>query len=169
MEDKDISSRVVDEPVKLLEELAEAGNEWRSVWMTLETLGVFDDAYMADGWEAFCHNGLVYWRDAESKRWGLETDALDFLKDNPPNDECRAVLRLHEYAAGIAVGDPWLLFQYIVGIAATSQTMSLVTLMNCPEDECIFLGAAIHGYGSKPSIVHPYVELLLSFEESVVP
>ena len=39
-----------------------------------------------------------------------------------------AVLRLHEYAAGIdRARDPWLLFQYIVGIAATSQSMGLVS------------------------------------------
>jgi hypothetical protein len=163
--------RTVDEPQKLLAELAEAGNDWRSsVWTTLDTLGVFDDTYMADGWEAFCHNNIVYWRDSDSRLWNFEMEVIDFLKENPPNEECKAVLELHEYAAGIGPSsDPWLLFQYVVGIAATTQSMGLASLMGITEQECLYLGDAIYGYGSKASIVHPYVELLLSFAESVIP
>jgi hypothetical protein len=80
------------------------------------------------------------------------------------------LIRLILYAAGIFwYTDPWLLFQYIVGIAATSQSIGLAKLMGISEEECIYLGSAISAYGNKPSIVQPYVELLMSFEESVVP
>lgn len=169
MSNDDDSGRVVDEPLKLLAELSQAGSDWRKVWSSLETLGVFDDTYMADGWEAFCHNHVVYWRDAETQRWTFEMDVVDFLKDNPPNEECLAVLRLHEYAAGTEQGsDPWLLFQYVTGIAATTQSIGLTSLMGISEQESVLLGAALYGYGSKPSIVHPYVELLLSFEDAVI-
>jgi hypothetical protein len=167
-------ARIVDEPVRLLEELAAAGDEWRrTIWSELNTLGVFDDAYMADGWDAFCHNNIIYWRrdedDEDGGRWTFDPRPIEFLTENPPDEDCAAVLALFEYSHGLEenVG-PWMLFQYIVGIAATTQGIGLSPLMGITERDASYLGPAITAYGNSASIVQSYVELLLSFYEGDV-
>jgi hypothetical protein len=164
-----MSGRIIDEPAVMLVELTELGGHWRKLWSELDTEPSFDDAYMADGWDAFLHNGAIYWRQERGGEWTFELNVYEWLLENPPDEECDAIAQLYLYSKGIDTGSPFVLFQYIVGIAVTTQGMGLTSLMGISEQDGAYLGPAITGYSKNAAVVHAYIELLMSYDDNDMP
>lgn len=154
---------------ELVELLDYAGDQWRQkIWSAIPTDPVFDSIY-ADVAErhrkpVFMYGNLLYIRD-EDGSWGhpLEgKDVANWIEENPPFTECDHVAMLLEHSRGIEAGsNPWVLFQYIIGMAVTTQGMGLNSLMGVGEKDAYYLGKALEAWGSYPEIVEPYTELLI--------
>lgn len=160
----------------LLELLNAAGDKWKkTIWEPIPTDAVFDQLYAQAGkFEAFIYevaNGphVLFERkrsdfDQAKLYWETDQGILDWVLENPPFECCVVIADLYNYAAGVGAGQsPWLLYQYIVGIAATSQGMGLNSLMNIGIHDAVYLGRALEAYGEYADIVSPYTELILEF------
>jgi hypothetical protein len=146
--------------------LLEVGDKWRElVWEPLSTDGNFDQLYHADR-DAFLYNRRVFVRVEEhpikALTWQIEPDVIGWMMDNPPCDECKPIAELYLYAKGISAGaSPWLLFQYIIGVAQTSQGMGLNSLMGIGDNDAVILGDALIAWGNLRYIVEPFIDLIL--------
>lgn len=149
--------------------LDERGDEWRLVWESIPTDGVFDSLYAEAGkYEAFLYDAqylLVRQADRPGiKSWFQEDDALTWMIENPPFEELVPIATLFTHSQGIVAGaSPWLLFQYVIGTAVTTQGMGLNSLMGIGHDDGKYLGEALASWGEHEATAVPYIELLLMF------
>lgn len=155
------------EPEAVYEILIEQGSNWRVVWESIPTDLMFDNLYSENrDYTAFIYNGGVFWlRDAGDDRgptWEYDTDVREWLLDHPPFKELTPIASLYEFGKGMESGkNPWLLFQYIVGTAVTSQGMGLNSLMGLGTEETLILGRALCTWGLCNDTATTYLELLL--------
>lgn len=153
----------------LREQLDNAGDEWRTVWMFANTDETFDDLYIESGvgYEAMLHEDVLLVRTkspATGKRWVIESDEIKWLSENPPFDNLVSIAALYEHSQGIQAGaSPWLLFQYLIGTAVTSQGMGLNSLMGIGYEDAKYLGEALVAFGENDRVASSYIELLLMF------
>lgn len=150
--------------------LDEWGDDWRIVWQSIPTDGVFDSLYGETGkYEAFVYEGALYVRSADGSGQKIWEDLSDeetvtWLVENPPFDELTAIADLYEHAQGVSAGaSPWLLFQYLIGTAVTTQGMGLNSLMGIGKDDGAYLGRALESWGNHDDTAEPYIELILMY------
>lgn len=166
---RNTKGRELHEPMPiedLITILDEQGDNWKMVWESVPTDGVFDSLYGEAGkHEAMMYENVLLVRTAFTpgvKSWAREDDVLTWLVENPPFEELVAIADLFEHSRGIEGGkSPWLLFQYIIGVAVTTQGMGLNSLMGIGKEDGAFLGRALEAWGSYDGTAEPYLELLL--------
>jgi len=150
--------------------LIEQGDNWRTVWESIPTDGIFDSLYNGndlDGsrYEALVYEGELLVRESINNGapfWYWEDDKLTWLLEHPPFPNLIPIATLFTHSHGIEAGaSPWLLFQYVIGTAVTSQGMGLNSLMGIGSEDAMFLGRALAAWGEFHDVAEPYVELLL--------
>lgn len=148
----------------LYEILVEMGANWKIVWESIPTDGVFDALYAENpAYEAFLYYDKIYER-YEGEWAAPSSDVMEWLIYHPPFDCCTFVADLFLHSQGVSAGaSPWLLFQYIIGAAITSQGMGLNSLMGIGANDGIMLGRALEAWGDYTDIVDPYIGLLIEY------
>lgn len=115
---------------------------------------------------AFIYKGALFFRDRRG-HWEMETgeDLVTWLLEHPPMPTLQPIADLYMHSKGVERGSPWLLFQYIAGIAETEQSWQLTKLLPVGVNDAYYLGKALGVWGINSSEAHPYVELLLEYTE----
>lgn len=147
------------DPQEIHHVLVSSGEHWRSFWAKLDTDGVFE--YLFDNVPAFLHNGYIHkWNGQE---WANpKHDVKDWILEHAGYADCGDTALLYEHSQGIEEGsNPWMLFQYITGIAQTTQGMGLNSLMGAGETDTLILGKALMEYSYHRAAVEGFVELIL--------
>lgn len=151
------------------------GANWEQLWERAHTDSVFEELYSDRRLSRpmFIYNSIdgpilfVFDDEAEDgERWTFyaQKDIVVWLVGNPPHTQLVAIASLYFYASGMEAGaNPWLLFQYVTGIAKTSQGMGLNSLMGIGSGEARYLGKALVAYSDNDQDVENYVELLLDY------
>jgi hypothetical protein len=161
-------------PEILCDILDESGDNWRwQVWHPIPASQVFDSLYAGSGrYAAFLYFEVLFEYDKEEEEWTYD-DSTDFihewLVDHPPFPELESIAALYEYSRGLStVASPWLLLQYITGIAVTSQGMGLNSLMGIGPEDAKLLGPALSAWGEFHDVAHAYIELIMMYGEDEV-
>lgn len=156
---------MIHEPMacdKLMEILTDMHDDWKIVWESIPSDSTFDMLYALNlKYDAFLYNNDVYelrggvWQEPDA-------DVLEWLLENPPFDVCVKIVDLYIYSRGLSAGaSPWLLFQYITGMAVTSQGMGLTSLMGIGGSDGIMLGRALEAWGEYTDVIEPYTDLII--------
>lgn len=161
------------DPTDLLDILNERGEAWRVVWESIPTDSVFDALYAESAkYEAFLYEGQIFERvtsDDGMVEWEIDIDVFDWLIEHVPFDPCVAIADLYQFSAGIeAEKQPWLLFQYVIGVAVTTQGAGLNSLMDIGVSDAVMLGRALEAWGEYADVVEPYLNLLIENSEGLM-
>jgi hypothetical protein len=163
-------ARKLDTPVihtdTLRQILDELDDDWHYAWQAITTDDNFDGLYRHGEYDAFIHNQILFVRETlngDEWFWVFETDPLEWMLEHPPFKELGPISTLFMHSRGIEAGaSPWLLFQYLIGTAVTTQGMGLNSLMGIGSEDATFLGRALEAWGRYEAQADPYIELLLT-------
>jgi hypothetical protein len=169
------------EPIEVLDKLndtsaGEDPKQFQRFHMSLMTDASFSDLYGdgvgSDGeWSrwgdvAFIYKMTLFFRNAIHGGWEMASgeELVEWLLDNPPGglDDIAA---LYSHSKGVEHGSPWMLFQYITGIAETTQSWQITKLIPIGVNDAYHLGEALTEWFRHDRDAHTYVELLLEYTE----
>lgn len=151
----------------ILEKLHEEPANWRHIWSMADSDPAFDAIYENESRRnavmEFLVKGRVIYFDKRNLRWDIEADPELWLTENAP-PSCTNIANLYDYSKGIRSDkSPWLLFQYVTGMAQTTQGMGLNSLMGIGTGDAEVLAGALDEWAADREVVDQYVELLMMF------
>lgn len=182
MNTQDNDQRTDMEPYEILDILNEHGygrsvESFIKLYGNLESDATFADTYgdpfFGNKWAvgppepAFIYRHTLYTRHINGSWEGHNgEEIIEWLVDNPPFRPLDTIADLYAHDKYIdSESSPWLLFQYIVGIAETTQSWQLTKLIPVGVNDAVKLGNALKAWGGERGYVHSYVELLLEYQQ----